>query len=41
MARRRQLFEGRVKDLFEGLEPSTIIIHSKDDTCSESRGLES
>ncbi len=31
MARRRQLFEGRAKDLFEGPEPGTIVAHFKDD----------
>lgn len=31
MARRKQLFEGRAKVLFEGPEPGTIVAHFKDD----------
>ena len=31
MARRRQLYEGRAKVLFEGPEPGTLVQHFKDD----------
>ena len=39
MARRRQLFEGRAKVIFEGPEPGTLVAHFKDDACSESNGI--
>ena len=32
MTRRRQIFEGRAKVLFEGPEPGTLVQHFKDDT---------
>ena len=32
MARRRQIFEGKAKVLFEGPEPGTLVQHFKDDT---------
>ena len=35
MARRRQLFEGRAKVIFEGPEPGTLVAHFKDDASSE------
>ncbi len=31
MARRRQIFEGKAKVIFEGPEPGTIVQHFKDD----------
>ncbi len=31
MARRRRLYEGKAKNLFEGPEPGTIVLHFKDD----------
>ena len=31
MARRRQIFEGKAKVLFEGPEPGTLVQHFKDD----------
>lgn len=31
MARRRQIFEGKAKDLFEGPEPGTLVQYFKDD----------
>ena len=34
MARRRQLYEGRAKVLFEGPEPGTLVQYFKDDTSS-------
>ena len=35
MARRRQLFEGRAKVIFEGPEPGTLVAHFKDDASAE------
>jgi phosphoribosylaminoimidazole-succinocarboxamide synthase len=32
MARRRQIYEGKAKILYEGPEPGTLIVHYKDDT---------
>ena len=37
MARRRQLFEGKGKVLFEGPEPGTLVQHFKDDTSAFNR----
>ena len=31
MSRRRQIYEGKAKILYEGPEPGTIIVHYKDD----------
>lgn len=31
MARRRRIYEGRAKDIFEGPEPGTLVQHFKDD----------
>ena len=41
MTRRRQIFEGRAKVLFEGPEPGTLVQHFKDDTFlrNRSRGI--
>src|SRR4029079_2185758 len=39
MARRRRIFEGKAKDLFEGPEPGTLVQYFKDDAASDqSRG---
>ena len=37
MTRRRQIFEGRAKVLFEGPEPGTLVQHFKDDTSLRNR----
>ena len=37
MARRRRIFEGKAKDLFEGPEPGTLVQYFKDDTASDQR----
>ena len=38
MARRRQLYEGRAKVLFEGPEPGTLVQHFKDDASASNGG---
>jgi len=38
MARRRQIYEGKDKVLFEGPEPGTIVQYFKDDTTSSGDG---
>jgi len=39
MARRRRIFEGKAKDLFEGPEPGTLVQYFKDDaTTAQRRG---
>ena len=38
MARRRRLYEGKSKNLFEGPEPGTIVLHFKDDATASSGG---
>ena len=35
MARRRQIYEGRAKVLFEGPEPGTLVQYFKDDAYSD------
>jgi phosphoribosylaminoimidazole-succinocarboxamide synthase len=37
MARRRRIFEGKAKDLFEGPEPGTLVQYFKDDAASDQR----
>src|ERR1043165_2253565 len=39
MSRRRQIYEGKAKVLFEGPEPGTLVQHFKDDTtaCSDQK----
>ncbi len=37
MARRRQLYEGTAKVLFEGPEPGTVVQHFKDDASSDNK----
>ena len=37
MARRRRIFEGKDKDLFEGPEPGTLVQYFKDDAASDQR----
>src|ERR1700676_1768965 len=42
MARRRQIYEGKAKVLYEGPEPGTLVQHFKDDTSAfnhEKRGI--
>src|SRR4051794_4901626 len=38
MARRRQIYEGRAKVLFEGPEPGTLVQHFKDDASAGREG---
>jgi phosphoribosylaminoimidazole-succinocarboxamide synthase len=40
MARRRQIYEGKAKVLFEGPEPGTLVQYFKDDTASAESGTE-
>ena len=40
MARRRQIYEGKAKVLFEGPEPGTLVQYFKDDTISAEAGGE-
>jgi phosphoribosylaminoimidazole-succinocarboxamide synthase len=37
MARRRRIFEGKAKDLFEGPEPGTLVQYFKDDAATAQR----
>ena len=37
MARRRRIFEGKAKDLFEGPEPGTLVQYFKDDAATDQR----
>ncbi len=37
MARRRRVYEGRVKVLYEGPEPGTLVQHFKDDAFANDR----
>ena len=38
MARRRQLYEGKAKILFEGPEPGTLVQYFKDDATAMNGG---
>ena len=37
MSRRRRIYEGKAKILYEGPEPATLIQHFKDDATARSR----